>query len=81
MPKATLVSTEELRSCLELWYAMAEHYRDRHENNLIHGHLITAAAIDLAAEGVESCIDNLEELIAAAEGTETFVRDPLNHPS
>lgn len=67
----SFVSTSDLRERLELWRAIAEHYRDRQECNLIHGHIITAAAIDLGADGVEACIEDIEELIAEAEGLPT----------
>jgi hypothetical protein len=36
-----------------------------------------AAAIDFGADGVETCIEDIEELIAAAEGRGAADMEPL----
>lgn len=63
MPPPTLISTVDLQERLVVWRAVAECYRDKHEQALIRGNSTLAIAVDFGAQGTETCIADLEKLI------------------
>lgn len=68
MPTPTYISSADLEERLALWREIAVLFRDRHEAALIHGNTRLATAIDFGADGVETCIGDIEELLSAARG-------------
>lgn len=64
----TYVSSFDLEERLALWREIAVMFRDKHESALIHGNTRLATAIDFGADGLETCIEDVEELLALSRG-------------
>jgi hypothetical protein len=68
MVPPTFISSSDLEERLELWKQIAIMQRDKHEEALIHGRGVLAAAVDFGADAVETCIRDIEELIGESRG-------------
>ncbi len=64
------VPTIILHGHISKWRTVAIMLRDHHERYLVLGNDIAARAADVAADGIEMCVSDIESLIRIAEGDE-----------
>ena len=74
----TYISSSDLEERLALWREIAVMFRDKHESALIHGNSRLATAIDFGADGLETCIRDVEELLAVSRGESTSANCPYD---